>query len=141
MSIVDRYLAYADAFEESFEDDDWSRIESYFTEDAVYEGEPEDAQGREAVLAKLKQGLDTFDRNMDSRRPVFQTPTVDGDTVRVSWSMTYTKAGAPDLNISGVEIATFDGDRIARLRDDFDPEAEKALGEWMAAHAALLGTG
>lgn len=138
MSILDRYQAYAAAFEESFEDDDWSRIEAYFTEDAVYEGDPEDAQGREAVLAKLKNGLDTFDRNMDSRTPDFSTPTVDGDTIRMEWSVTYTKAGAPDLVISGVEFATFDGDRISRLRDDFDPEAQKRMGEWMAAHGSLL---
>ena len=79
MSILDRCLAYADAFEESFEDDDWSRIEPFFTEDAVYEGGPEDAHGRDAVLAKLKGGVDAFDRNMDSRTPDFERPTVDGD--------------------------------------------------------------
>lgn len=138
MSILDRYQAYADAFEESFEDDDWSRIEPYFTEDAVYEGDPEDAQGRDAVLAKLKNGVDTFDRNMDSRTPDFESPTVDGNTLRMRWSVTYTKAGAPDLVLSGLETATFEGDRIARLRDDFDPETQKAMGEWMAAHGALL---
>lgn len=138
MSILDRYQAYADAFEESFEDDDWSRIEPYFTEDAVYEGDPEDAQGRDAVLAKLKNGVDTFDRNMDSRTPDFESPTVDGNTLRMRWSVTYTKAGAPDLVLSGVETATFEGDRIARLRDDFDPDSQKAMGEWMAAHGALL---
>ena len=55
MGILERYQAYADAFEQSYEDDDWSRIEQYFTEDAVYEGEP-DARGRDAVLAKLKGG-------------------------------------------------------------------------------------
>ena len=141
MSILDRYQAYAAAFEESFEDDDWSRIEPYFTEDAVYEGDPEDARGRDAVLAKLKAGVDAFDRNMDSRTPDFQPPTVDGDTLRMTWSVTYTKAGAPDLVISGVELATFEGDRIARLRDDFDPEAQKRMGEWMAAHGALLQSG
>jgi hypothetical protein len=32
----------------------------------------------------------------------------------------------------------FEGDRIARLRDDFDPAAQKAMGEWMAEHAAKL---
>ena len=138
MSILDRYQAYADAFEESFEDDDWSRIEPYFTEDAVYEGDPEDAQGRDAVLVKLKNGVDTFDRNMDSRTPDFEPPTVDGNTLRMRWSVTYTKAGAPDLVLSGLETATFEGDRIARLRDDFDPETQKAMGEWMAAHGALL---
>lgn len=138
MSILDRYQAYADAFEVSYEDDDWSRIEPFFTEDAVYEGDPDDAHGRDAVLAKLKSGVDGLDRNMDSRTPDFNPPSVDGDTLRMEWSVTYKKAGVPDLVISGVETATFEGDRISRLRDDLDPESQKAIGEWMAAHGALL---
>ncbi len=141
MSIQDRYQAYADAFEESYKDDDWSRIEQYFTEDAVYEGDPEDARGRDAVLAKLKGGVDAFDRKLDSRAPDFQKPTVDGNTLTMKWSVTYTKQGAPDLVISGVETAVFEGDRIARLRDDFDPDAQKAMGEWMAAHGSALAGG
>jgi hypothetical protein len=138
MSILDRYQAYAAAFEVSYEDDDWSHIEPYFTDDAVYEGEPEDAQGRDAVLSKLKQSVDAFDRKMDSRALSFDPPTADGNTIRTRWSGTYTKSGVPDLVISGVEIAIFEGDRIARLSGEFDPEAQKAMGEWMAAHGALL---
>lgn len=139
MSILDRYQAYADAFELSYVDDDWSRIEPYFTENAVYEGEP-DARGRDAVLAKLKQGIDNFDRKMDERRPDFQTPTVDGDTLTMKWSVSYSKAGAPDLSISGTEVAVFEGDRIALLRDIFDPDAMKNMQEWMAKHGAALQT-
>lgn len=137
MSIPDRYQAYADAFEESYVDDDWSRIEEYFTEDAVYEGDP-DARGREAVLAKLKGGVDGFDRKMDKRIPEFQTPTVEGNTLQMRWTVTYEKAGAPDLVISGVETAVFEGERIALLRDQFDPDAQKGMGEWMAKHGAKL---
>jgi len=140
MSILDRFQAYADAFEESYVDDDWSRIAPYFTEDAVYEGEPE-ARGRDQVLAKLKNGVDSFDRRMDSRTPLFETPRVEGDTLSVRWQVTYTKRGAADLVISGVETAVFEGGRIALLRDSFDPEAQKAMEQWMAAHAALLQEG
>ena len=61
--------------------------------------------------------------------------------LKMKWSVRYTKAGHPDLVISGVETAAFRGDRIANLRDDFDPEAEKALGEWMAKHGAALQSG
>ncbi len=138
MGIPERDHAYAEAFEESYEDDDWSRIEQYFTEDAVYEGDP-DARGRDAVLAKLKSGVDAFDRRMDSRTPDFQEPSVEGDTLTMKWKVTYTKAGAPDLAISGLEQAIFEGDRIKLLRDVFDPEAEKAMGEWMQQHGASLG--
>ncbi len=138
MSILDRYQAYADAFEETYLDDDWSRIAPYFSENAVCESGVGDARGKRAVLAMLKAGLDGFDRLMDSRVPDFATPTVDGDTVRVSWSVTYTKGRAPDLALSGVEFATFEGDQIALLHDDLSPEAEKAMSEWLAAHGALL---
>jgi NAD(P)-dependent dehydrogenase (short-subunit alcohol dehydrogenase family) len=137
MGIRDRYLAYADAFEESFVDDEWGRIEAFFTEDAVYEGDP-DARGRDAVLAKLKDGIDKFDRRMDSRTLDFQEPTVEGDTLRVTWEVTYAKAGAPDLSIAGVETAVFEGDRIARLRDQITPVAQKGMEQWLAKHAALL---
>ncbi len=137
MSILDRYQAYADAFEETYLDDDWSRIAPYFTEEAVYEGDP-DARGRDAVLAKLKAGIEAFDRRMDSRTPDFRTPRVEGDTVTMEWTVTYTKTGLPDLVISGVETAIFEGNRIKLLRDSFDPEAQKAVGEWMAEHGAAL---
>lgn len=140
MGILERYQAYAEAFERSYEDDDWSRIGQYFTDDAVYEGEPA-AHGRDAVLAKLKDGVDAFDRRMDRRTPDFQQPTVDGDTLRMKWRVTYAKAGCPDLVLSGTEIAEFERDRIRSLRDDFDPEAEKAMQQWMAAHGAKLQAG
>jgi hypothetical protein len=140
MGILDRYQAYAEAFEQSYVDDDWSRIGPFFAEDAVYEGDP-DARGRDQVLAKLKSGVDSFDRRMDSRTPDFQTPTVEGDTLSMKWKVTYTKAGLPDLVISGVETAVFAGDRIALLRDTFDPQAQKALEQWMAEHGAALQGG
>jgi hypothetical protein len=137
MGIEERFQAYADAFEESYIDDDWSRIEEFFTENAVYEGDP-DAEGRDAVLAKLKGGVDSFDRKMDSRTPDFQTPTVNGNELTMKWAVVYTKSGAPDLVIRGSETAIFEGDRIARLRDDFDPESEKSMGEWMTKNGSLL---
>lgn len=137
MSITDRYLAYAAAFEASYEDDDWSHIEPYFTEDAAYEGEPQ-AEDRAAILVKMKNAVDTFDRKMGSRTLEFQTPTEEGDTVTVDWKVTYTLADCPDLVIFGREIAVFQGDRISRLCDEFDPAAEQALNDWMGAYGDKL---
>ncbi len=137
MGIQDRYTDYADAFERSYEDDDWSRIEQYFTEDAVYEGDPV-ARGRDAVLARLQNGVNGFDRRMDSRTLTFEKPTVDGNTVTVRWKAAYTKQGLPNLQISGREFATFKGDRIATLRDEFDPAAQQAMGDWMQKHGKAL---
>jgi hypothetical protein len=137
MSILDRYLAYAADFEKSYVDDDWSRIGPHFTTDAVYEGEPV-ANGRAAVVAKLKNSVDRFDRRMDRRIPDFEKPTVQGNTVAMKWKVTYTKKGIPDLVISGKETAVFEGDQIARLGGEFDPAAQKAMGEWMAKHGKVL---
>ena len=36
MSRVARFEAYADDFEVTYVDDDWSRLEQYFTEDVIY---------------------------------------------------------------------------------------------------------
>ena len=135
MSIAERFQAYAEAFEQSYVDDDWSRLEQYFTDDAVYE----EAEGRSAVLEKLKGSVNSLDRRMDSRTPDFQTPTVDGDTLAFNWTVTYTKASCPDLVISGSETAVFEGDRISLLRDDFDADTEAAMAAWMEAHGAKLG--
>jgi len=137
MDIQNRYTEYADAFEKSYEDGDWTRLAQYFTSDAVYEGEPL-ARGRDAVLARLKNGVNTFDQRMDSRNLNFEKPTVDGDTVTIRWRATYTKKGLPDLTISGREFARFEGDRIANLRDEFDPVAQKAMGDWMEKHGKAL---
>jgi hypothetical protein len=57
----------------------------------------------------------------------------------VTWSVTYTKAGKPHLVISGTKTVVFEGDRIARLRDDLDPDGQKAMEQWMAAHGVSLG--
>jgi hypothetical protein len=138
MSISDRFLEYAAAFEQTYEDDDWSRLEVFFTEDAVYEAGPDDAIGRNAVMAKLKGSIDGLDRQMDSRTPHFQAPEADGSTVTAAWKVTFTKTACPDLVISGIETASFEGDRITKLRDDFDPSAEAAIGQWMTTHGDKL---
>jgi hypothetical protein len=142
MSIIDRYRQYAEAFEETYEDDDWTRLEAYFAEDATYDtGQGPDATvtGREALLAHLKTSLDSFDRKLDSRALEFtEEPREEGDRVIVVWEARYSKAGAPDLVISGKEVAEFSGDRIKLLRDEFDPSATQTLGDWMAKYGKLL---
>lgn len=140
MSIKDRFLAYADDFERTYEDDDWTRLEQYFTEDAVYPqgADQPDAAGRTALLERLKASVNQFDRRMDSRTLHFDPPNEDGDRVTVGWTATYTKAGVPDVELVGREIATFRGDQICRLEGEFDPTAQKNLNAWLAEHGAKL---
>ena len=141
MSILERYQQYAAAFEETYRDDDWSRLEQFFTEDAVYEFGTARAQGRKAVLEALENSVNGMDRRMDSRTPDFEPPATDGNTVNMSWQVTYRKSGLPDLVIRGREIAEFRGDRMALLRDEMDAEAATAMAGWMSEHGASLQAG
>ena len=57
MNPIQRFIEFAAAFEKTYVDDDWSRLESFLTEDAVYEvtgGPPLGGrfEGRDAVLAQ-----------------------------------------------------------------------------------------
>ena len=139
MSIQDRFLAYANDFEITFEDNDYSRLEQYFTEAAIYDsGLGEAAHGLAAVMAKLEGAVDGFDRLMDTRALETAPPITEGDTVRMHWTGTYTKSGAPDLQFSGTEYAQFEGDRMCLLRTEWDPGSEEALNNWLTDHGEVL---
>lgn len=139
MSNLERFQAYADAFEETYADDNWQRLEEYFTADAVYApGDGTEAKGRDEVLARLRDGVNGLDRRFDSRGLTATPPSSEGDTVSLSWQLTLSKAGAPELRATGVEHATYTNGAISRLEDVFDEGVAEDVGGWMAAHGDLL---
>jgi len=140
VNILDRFMEYADAFEKTLADDDWSRLARYFTADAVNDNEPA-ARGRDAVLAKLRGGVNGFDRLMDGRTLDLHSPTVEGATVTVQWSARFTKTGLPDLLLTGSAMARFERDRIARMCDVLSPGVAATMTGWLAAHGKLLQSG
>jgi len=145
MSLLDRFAAYAAAFEDYFASGDVGKIEPFFTEDAVYEtlgGPPFEGlqEGRDAVLAYLKTSVDGFDRQFATRTlEVIEGPQErESGVVWMRWKATYSTPDLPDLSIDGEEAATFRGDRIARLEDRFSPEAVAAATKYLAEHGARL---
>jgi hypothetical protein len=139
MGLADRYQAYADAFEESYVDDDWSRLEEFFTEDVQYDaGQSPDpvATSRNDLLAWFKSAVDEFDRRLDSREVIFTDGPreIESGIVAVKWKAIFTKAGAPDLVMSGVETAEFEGDRIKLLKDTYDDGIPELIDEWVGEH-------
>lgn len=144
MGQIERYVAYATAFEEAYASDNWSILEPFFTEDAVYEfiapapfgGKYE---GRAAVLAQFKNSVNGLDRRFDSRVvDVLEGPSEKDGAVWIRWAGTYTLAGTPDLRMEGEERAMFAGDRIRRLTDSItDAEAGRA-GSYFAQHGTKL---
>lgn len=145
MSLIPRFAAYAAAFEESYATDDWSIVEPFFTEDAVYEAgiellEGTRFEGRPAVLDYFKAVLDGFDRRFDTRElALLEGPSEDGRTVRILGSATYRAAGVPDLVLVLEELVTFDGERIVHLEDRYEQAMRDEVEAYVEAHADALG--
>ncbi len=144
MSIVERFTAYAAAFEDAYASDDWSKLDPFFTEDAVYEtlADPPfggSIAGREAIKTHFKQICAGFDRRFDSRAVELLTPPVDrGGAVWFRWAAIYTLAGAPALRMEGEETAVFAGDRIRRLEDRMPPATLQGTQAYLVEHGAKL---
>lgn len=145
MKPIEVFGKYAMAFEEVVRLDDWSVVEPFFTEDAVYETICEGPfsgrrEGRRAVLDHLKQSLETFDRRFDAREnpEMIDGPKVDGDSVWIRWRVTYRVEGAPAFALEGEETAVVEGDRIQRLEDRFTDRMVADLDEWMKRHGDRL---
>lgn len=145
MSKIGRFAAYAAAFEKSFVSDDWSLVEPFFTEEAVYEVDLDPPmggvfEGRPAILAYFKQVLDGFDRRFASREiALLEGPKEEGDSIWIRGSATYRAPGVPAFVLELKEVVRFEGDRIVRLEDHYEPAMKKAIAEYLQQHGAKLG--
>lgn len=145
MSKIARFAAYAAAFEKAYENDDWSLLEPYFSEDAVYDAALDPPigarlEGRDAILAYFEDIVNRFDRRFESRElALLEGPKEDGDSVWIRGSATYRAAGVPPFVLELEETATFDGDRIRLLEDRYQPAIKKSLAAWLEAHGEKLG--
>jgi hypothetical protein len=140
MGPAERFLEYASAFEQTYVDDDWTRLEPYFTEDAIYAVTGEAPlggrwKGRKQLLEHLRESVDELDRRFDERHvePLGE-PTVGENSFEIGWRGTYKKAGCPDLVFGGRERATFEGDRIRLLEDLMEEGADRTIQAYVAQH-------
>ncbi len=145
MSRIARFAAYAAAFEKAFVTDEWTLVEPFFTEDAVYDV-PLDPpmggrfEGRPAILAYFKMVLDRFDRRFESREiAVLEGPTEAGDSVWIRGSATYRAAGVPEFVLELEETVHFDGDRIRLLEDRYEPAMKQTIAAYLKEHGEKLG--
>jgi hypothetical protein len=143
MGPLANFMEYAQAFELTFDDDDWSRLERYFAPDAIYEVRNIAfacrIEGREAIFRGIKRSLDTFDRKLPKRAiEVTEPPVEDGDTMTVGMAVTYQKPGAPPLVLRGRVIARYRGEVIAEMADVYDDATREAFERWAREHGAGL---
>ncbi len=142
MSIIDTFERFATDFEAAVQDDDWCRLEKFFSEDATYlnvGGPDPKSVGRASVLAYLKADVSAVDRQFDRRDLVALTPPVTEER-RLSrrWRCTYRLAGAPDLVVEGEARYLFEDDLIKEIEEEPTTDSVQQLGEWMEQYGDLL---
>lgn len=139
MTNQDVFRNYVQAFEETYLDNDWSRLTQFFTSNALHNtGNDREVSGKDSIIAYLKESVENFDRLFDSRNPSFGELSVIGNGVVVPWVFTYKKEGAPDLVTSGTEVAEFSHAAISRLDSVFDGGVPERVQEWMGKYGNLL---
>ena len=141
MSLIERYLRYAAAFETAYASNDWTVLDPLFTADAVYETIAAPpfgtvCTGLAAIKAFFAQSVDGFDRRFDTRGvDVLEGPVERDGAVWIRWAATYTRAGLPALRMEGEETAVFAGDHITRLEDRIPTAQGEAVLQYLTAHA------
>ena len=111
---LDRFRAYAAAFETAFATNDWSVLAPYFTPDATSELNGDSVHGGDAIVATLRDAVAMFDRRFDSRQHrIVAGPEIRDGRVYMKAVVRYERAGLAPLEVIGEEWFTFDGDRIA----------------------------
>ena len=129
-------MAYAADFEKTLLDDDWSRLEPYFGDDSVYRVESDtfgcELTGPAAIFAGMKKSLDGLDRRFSDRTiALTDGPHVEGDELRMAWTVTYGKDALPPFVLRGRSLARLREDRIELLVDSFDERVSAELDAWM----------
>ncbi|MEM9396160.1 MAG: nuclear transport factor 2 family protein [Pseudomonadota bacterium] len=116
MADTAKLLVYAVRFEETYADDNWERLEEFFTDDAHYSDSMGEARGRKAVLEYMKNSLDSIDRTFDERVLLPTGALRSGeDWVEFDFEVTYRSPGKEDLFMRGIHRAEFIGERIHKL--------------------------
>jgi hypothetical protein len=141
MTKIEQFLAYAAAFEQTYVDDDWSRLEKYFTEDATYRVSglpaPCELRGRDNILRGIRKSVDGFDRKMTVRKIVPTAPPTENDgKVTFRGFVRYQRADSPPVELHATVVAELDGDRICNMHDTFSIDA--AGQQWLGTYARDL---
>lgn len=136
-SAMEVFLEYASDFEETYKDDNWSRLEPYFAKDATYEirGGPYACKlvGPQAIFAGLKKSLDGMDRRCSERKiEVTEAPqtktTPDGEEMSLGWHASYINGDAPRGGFAGRSVAVVADGVIVAMWDEYN-DAEMAQFE------------
>ena len=135
MNIIEIFENFAADFETSYEDDNWSRLKKYFTEDATYLNvdDPDSKSfGADEIINFFKKDVTNSDRKFDTRTVVsLSPPTAEGNRLSRLWQAKYTLTGVPDLIVEGGSMYLFEADLIKSIEAELTDESKKTYQEWM----------
>jgi hypothetical protein len=144
MNTVERFAHYAMAFEQALVSDDWSAVAECLSPDAVYETFGDAplagrAEGREEVVDRLRRGVAGLDRRFDLRVPsLLEGPREREGGVWMRFALSLSRAGLPDLTLTGDHTTYFHGDRIWRIEEYVPVIVCRAVKAYLTAHEGAL---
>ena len=150
MDLMKRFVAYYQAFEATYVDDDWSRLEDLFAPDVVYRITGSGAydcelRDRDAVFAGIRKFLDGFDRRCTRRLESLEPPSATADSVSFRGAAIYTRGDSPPLRLELQEVLEYRDGRIVRMTDTYGPGWESGLPpdaeEWLRSYGSDLTLG
>jgi len=141
MDPLSRFFEYAQEFEKTYVDDDWSRLEKHFATDATYEVGPDPFTcklvGPKAILRGMKKSVDNFDRKCSERIvDLSSPPVVEGEKVSVDWAVTYRRGDSPPVLLNGRSTARVRDGVIVSLVDELSVSPEASA--WLARYGPDL---
>ena len=136
MSLIQQFIEQRAAFERTYEDGNWMRLEPYFSDDLVYEvmNMPFHCVIREraAVIAGLRRSIERFDRLCQRTVGLGSMIFQEGNNVLVHSGIRFQRGESPPLQSGLWEIATYRDGRIERLIDIYDPGERAKHERWKA---------
>ena len=141
---LEQLAAYAMAFEQTFADDDWSRLQPHFAPNAEREVLgggmlAYHSVGRDALITDLHRNVADMDRRFDLRIPeVLAGPDEREGVLWMNWRLTLWRAGIPDLVVEGSHGTWHRDGRITRIEERVSDEVGARVEAFLAEHDARL---
>lgn len=142
---LERFFAYARAFELAYVSGDFSVVEPFFADDAyheVVEGGPfgSGARGGRAVVADLRDSVARVDRRFDVRIPeMIEGPAPRPDGVFMRFALTLRRHGLPELRIEGDHLVRYRAGRIVAIEERSPAGTGARVAAYLAEHDVALG--
>ncbi len=140
---IKAFMIYAEAFEVGFASRDWQIVDDLMADDVTWtlEGLPKPMGGtevgRKAVIAKIRESVDSFDRRFDLRKPEMTSPpTAIPSGIHLPWQVTYTRHGLPPFILRGEEWDLFCDGKMTMHYERFHNTEE--MDCYLQRHAGAL---